>query len=385
MRIPAVRLSVLYFGFFIFIGAYTPYFSLYLQALGQSPMQIAVLLSLMQFMRIFAPHAWAGAADRRGNHASVLRLSLALAALSWCGLFLARGYWQLFLVLALVGFFTSAALPLAETLTFAHLRADFHRYGRIRVWGSIGFIAAVLGIGAVLDAAPVSALLPLGLLALLLALAAAGTTPEAPAAERQGAEQPAWRLLLRPDIATLFAACFLMCMAHGSLYTFYSIYLAEHGYSKSLVGVLWALGVLAEVLVFMLMPRLFRRWTPRAVLAFSFACAIVRFSVIGWAIDILPLVILAQLLHAATFGSYHAAALALVNGYFPAGQRSRGQALFTSLTYGAGGMAGGLVSGLAWQSWGPAWTFSVSSFCAGLGFTLLVYRPKPGGLLSKSA
>jgi len=169
----------------------------------------------------------------------------------------------------------------------------------------------------------------------------------------------------------LLAACFFMSVAHGPLYTFYSIYLADHGYSKATVGMLWSLGVVAEIGVFLLAPRIFARWSTGAVLVCSFACAVLRFAAIGWGVESLPVLVAAQLLHAGSFGSYHAAALGQVSRWFPGGRRSRGQALYMSLSFGAGGMVGGLGAGLAWDSIGPAWTFTAASVCAALGLILV--------------
>jgi len=383
--VPLLRLSGLYFAYFSFVGAFSPYFSLYLQSLGRTAAEIGVLLSLMQFMRIFAPNLWGAMADARGRRAALLQLALAAATLSWCGVFFTDGFWGLFAVLALVSFFTGAALPLAEVVTFSHLREDPGRYGPVRVWGSIGFIVAVLGVGAALDLHPIGMLPWFVLACLAAALACSGLIRDTAGEARHGAERPVWPLLARPEVAVLFAACFLMCAAHGPLYTFYSIYLAEHGYSKSAIGALWSAGVAAEIVVFMVMPALFRRFSPHAVLVASFGCAAARFVMIGWGVESIAVLLLAQLLHAATFAAYHAAAIGIVNDMFRDGQRARGQALYTSLSFGAGGMLGAMASGVAWEALGPAWTFTLGSGCAFLGLILLLWRGKMSPAVSATA
>lgn len=374
--VPVIRLSVFYFAYFGWVGAFGPYFSLYLQSIGQTAVEIGVLLSQMHLMRVFAPNLWAGLADRRGKRALLLQVALGAWLVAYCGVFLTQSFWGLFLVLALVAFFTSAAMPLFETMVFAHLEDDLGRYGPIRVWGSVGFIASVLVFGAVLDTQPVDMLLVL-LLPLLAASLLISLSLKDPRADaRHGAGESVWPALRRPEVALLFAACFLMVVAHGPLYTFFSIYMAEYGYSKSTIGLMWSLGVVAEIGVFLMAPRIFSRWSARAVLIFSFACAVLRFLVIGWCVDSLALLAVAQVLHAASFGSYHAAALGMVNGWFPAGQRSRGQALYLSLSFGAGGMVGGMGAGLAWETIGPAWTFTGASMCALAGLALAAWKPK---------
>jgi PPP family 3-phenylpropionic acid transporter len=369
--VPYARLAAFYVAYYGFVGAFGPYFSLYLQSIGQTALEIGVLLSLMQFMRIFAPYLWAGVADRSGRRAFLLRIALLASVASYCGVFVTQSFWGLFVTLALLAFCNSAANPLFETLVFSYLRDDLGRYGVLRVWGSFGFIGAVLAVGAVLDAQPIDTLLVLVLPTLAASLLIAIGLDDSPSDARQGAAEPVWPLLRRPAVAALLAACFLMSVAHGPLYTFYSIHLADHGYSKTTVGVLWSLGVVAEIGVFLLAPRIFARWSTNAVLIFSFACAVVRFAAIGWGVESLPVLVAAQLLHAASFGSYHAAALGQVSRWFPGGQRSRGQALYMSLSFGAGGMVGGLGAGLAWDSIGPAWTFTAASVCAALGLILV--------------
>lgn len=369
-RAPVVRLSAFYFAYFAYVGALGPYISLYLESIGMSAARIGLLLASMQAMRIAAPNLWAALSDRLGRRAALVRLALALALIAWAGVIASTEYGVLLAVLAAFGFFTSAAMPLTESLTFAHLRDDFGRYGLIRMWGSIGFIAAVLGVGELLDRAPLASMTwaVAGFLALSLACAlmisdartiapAAGAGPIAP-------------LLRRPEVLALLGATFLMCVAHGPLYTFYSIYLAEHGYSKAAIGWLWSLGVVAEIAVFLAMPRIARRWPLRLIFAASFGCAVARFLLIGWGVDSWLVLVFAQLLHATTFGSYHAAALGLVNEYFSEGARSRGQALYMSVSFGAGGMAGGIASGLLWEGIGPALTFTLGSVCAAAGLAL---------------
>jgi PPP family 3-phenylpropionic acid transporter len=180
--------------------------------------------------------------------------------------------------------------------------------------------------------------------------------------------QPIRQIVLQPRVLALFGACFLMSVAHGPYYTFYSIYLVEHGYAKSAVGGLWALGVICEIGVFFVMPALVRRFGFTRILLVSFSAAVLRFLLIGWTVDVVVLLLLAQALHALSFGAFHAASVGLVHQFFQGRHQSRGQALYGSFTYGAGGMLGGLASGPIWQHWGASvlYTFSAGMALAGL-------------------
>ena len=370
--LPYWRLSTYYFFYFAFVGAFSPYFTLYLQAISLTATEIALLMSLMQLMRILAPNMWGWLVERFGGRVTILRLSALMSLVGFSGFFLSTQFGGLLAAMALMAFFWSAALPLIEGLTFSHLGTDTHRYGSIRVWGSCGFIIAVLGLGQALDSVPIEAVLWVTATILAGILACSFTLPESapPALERTPSSM--LDTLRRREVRAVLAACFLMSAAHGALYVFYSIYLVDNAYDKALVGWMWTLGVAAEILVFMLMPRITRRFSLRAILIFSFACAVLRFVLIGWGADSLAILLFAQLLHGATFGAYHAAAIAIVNLWFPGRLQSKGQALYGSLSFGAGGMLGGLLSGYTWDSLGPEWTFTLGSGFALAGLICLV-------------
>jgi PPP family 3-phenylpropionic acid transporter len=228
-----------------------------------------------------------------------------------------------------------------------------------------------MGTGALLDYFPLPSLLWVSVAMLLGILLYALLVPEAPAHLHQEVHPPVGEILRQPRVRALFTSCFVMSAAHGALYVFYSIYLADHGYSKSLVGGLWSLGVLAEIAVFFYMSRLMCRIGLRSILLASFAAAVLRFLMIGWGVESLAIIVLAQLLHGLTFGAYHAASITAVNSWFPGRSQARGQALYSSLSFGAGGLLGSLLSGWMWESAGAAFTFTCSAAFALLGLLLV--------------
>lgn len=371
---PPTRLAAYYFAYFCYLGAYAPYFSLYLAGAGFTPAEIASILALPQFARIFAPMVWGWLSDATGSRRGVVALSSGLTAVAYGLLFFATGFTQTALVVALVGTCSAAVLSIVDALTFSVLGSNTHRYGPIRLWGSVGFILAVLATGAMLDVVPVAHLLWVvsGLSALTFVVA---FYLPVHAVERVQAARGSLRLILtRPDVLAFFAACTCMTIAHGALYVFYSLYLVQHGYSKAMVGMLWTLGVLAEIVVFLAMPVLMRRFSLRAILLASFLAAGVRFVAIGWGVGSLVVLALAQLLHAATFGSFHASSIALVHRLFAGPLQVRGQALYMSVAYGFGGMAGTLLAGAAWESLGAAMTFGVSALFGCAGAAIIAWR-----------
>ena len=372
--VPYWRLSGFYFAYFAYVGALSPYFSLYLQHLGLGALAISVLLALQQMMRMLGPNLWGRIADTRGTRLSLLRLSMLLMAASFCCLFFAESFFGLFAVMAIMSFFGSAAMPLHESMTFMWLKDEPDRYGPIRLWGSVGFIIAVLALGGILDVVAMGRLLWLALPLVGMVLIFTFALPQPARVAKAVARESLWPVLRRTEVWALLLSCFLMAVAHGPLYTFFSIYLSGNGYGKGAIGALWSLGVMAEIIVFLVMPRLVRRWAFSGILAASYICGVVRFLMIGWAVDSVAAMAVAQILHAATFGAHHAASVGLINAWFRDGRQVGGQALYLSLSFGAGGMVGGLASGLLWEHAGPSATFSLAAACAFAGFLLIAWQ-----------
>ena len=372
--VPYWRLSAYYFFYFAFVGAFSPYFGLYLQSIGQGAGEIALLMSLMSVMRTLAPTLWGWLADGLRMRAPIVRASALLAGLGFSGFLLTVESWGLLLSMGVLSFFWSAALPLVETLTFAHLQRQSQtgRYGNIRVWGSIGFVLAVLALGYGLDGLPIRALLWIILAILGCILLCALSIPEIRPEHAPAREGALGAVLRQPEVRGFLAACFCMSAAHGALYVFYSLHLVAHGYDKALVGWMWTLGVLAEIGVFMVMPQMLRRWSRRGVVLFTLWAAVLRFVLIGWYADSFAVLVFAQLLHGLTFGAYHASAIAEVNQRFVGPLQARGQALYGSVSFGAGGVLGGLISGYTWEPLGAAWTYSMSAAFALVGVGVLL-------------
>ena len=368
------RIAGFYFFYYAFVGTFAPYWSLYLKSIYFSAIEIAILMSVQPVMRMIAPNLWGWLADRTGKRLLVVQIAATLSTFFYLGVFATTSFWGMLLVLGLMGFFWSASIPLVEAITFTYLGKRAARYGRIRSWGSVGFIIAVVGLGFAFDYIAISWLLWAGLFVMLGIMFFSRLMPHTEVAAHHTDHQPIRKIMLQPRVLALFGACFLMSVAHGPYYTFFSIYLVEHGYAKSAVGGLWALGVICEIGVFFLMPWLVQRYGFARILIGSLGLAVLRFLLIGWGVDFLLLLLLAQMLHAATFGAHHAASLGLVHEFFQGRHQSRGQALFGSLTFGAGNMLGGLASGPIWQHYGASVLYSCSAGAALLGLLLMVWK-----------
>ncbi|HUN68703.1 MAG TPA: MFS transporter [Burkholderiales bacterium] len=370
----AARLASYYFAFFAYAGALVPYFSLWLAAQGYGAAQIALVLAMPQVARVFAPALWGWLADHTGRQREIVVFGAFAVLAGFAALYVVRGAFEVALTMLVLSVLAAGAMPLVEAATLAATQGQAGRYGPIRLWGSIGFILTVLGAGAWLDHHGADTVLDLVVgLAAIVCVAAFGIPARARTAEPPGTARFG-NVLGRGEVLAFFAACMCMSVAHGAMYAFYSIYLEAAGYSKAMIGALWTLGVVAEVIVFLRLPQLMRRFSLRALLIASFLCAAVRFTAIGWGVEMLAVLAAAQLLHAATFGAFHAASIAAVHRLFPGRIAARGQALYSSLTYGLGGAAGTLVAGWTWGALGPTPSFAVSASFGALGAILVAWK-----------
>lgn len=372
---PSVRLSACFGAYFLYAGAFLPYFALYLAARGFGAVEIAAVMAMPQLARIAAPTFWGWLADRSGAGRAIVAGSGLALVVGYPLIGIADGAPAVALVMLCMSLLSAGAMPLVEAITMASLGGRVERYGPIRLWGSIGFIGGVLGTGLWLDAHAPATLLWVIVALATLSLGTSLLLPATPAhAAGPGGEAGLGAVLRRPEVVALLAAGGCMAAAHGALYGFFSLHAQAVGYSKTAIGALWTLGVVAEIGVFLAWSRLARRWSLRRLLVASFVCAVLRFLAIGWGTHLPALLVVAQLLHAATFGVYHAAAVAAVHRLFTGRLQARGQALYASLTYGVGGGAGLLLAGWTWETFGAGISFSASAAFALVGGALVIWR-----------
>jgi PPP family 3-phenylpropionic acid transporter len=370
---PYWRLSTFYFFYFGALGALVPFWGLYLQSLGFGALEIGQLMAILMATKVVAPYLWGWLGDHLGHRMRIVRAASLVSALIFGAMFWAEGYWQVAAVMVLFSFFWNASLPQFEVVTFLYLAERVRRYAQIRVWGSIGFILVVVLLGVWVDAAGARVILA-AVLALYVGIWLSTLAVRDPDPEPHPADQPGiLSVIRRPAILAFFAAVFFMQMGHGAYYAFYSIYMEDHGYSKTLIGQLWGLGVFAEVVLFMFMHRLLDRWGGRRVLIASLLVAAGRWVIVGLVPESLVMMVVAQLLHAATFGAFHASSIHLVHHYFLGRHKGRGQALYSSLSFGAGGAVGSLASGLTWEALGSTETYLIATGISLLG-ALVAWR-----------
>ena len=376
--LPYWRLSGFYFFYFALLGGTAPFLALYFDHLGFSPARIGELIAIPMLMRCVAPNLWGWLGDHTGQRLLIVRFGALCTLVCFAGIFFSQSYAWLALIMATHAFFWHAVLPQFEVITLAHLREQSARYSQIRLWGSIGFIVAVVGLGLLfewlsLDAYPAA-------LVVIMAGIVAGSfwVPNAQPLQRPSTPEQGgfMRQLRRPGILAFYLCVGLMQLSNGPYYTFLTLHLEGVGYSRGAIGLFWALGVVAEILLFLVMARLLQRYSLRAVLLASFLITAVRWLLLGSLAQYLPVLLLAQCMHAATFGAFHAACIHFVQRSFADRQQGQGQALYASLA-GIGGALGALYAGYSWKGLGPAWTFAIASLVALLAAFIIATRLPP--------
>ena len=377
--VPYARLSAFYFFHFAALGGFLPYFSLYLSELGFSGAQIGELMAVHLGMKIVAPNVWGYLGDARGNLPAMIRLAAALAALGFLAMAMVESYWAVALAVAAFSFFWHAALPQFEALTLNHLGARVHHYARVRLWGSLGFIAAVMVLGRVYELYS-PRLWPLTLIPLFFGLFAASlAAPPAPRPQVSGGHPPLGRVLRRTPVLVFFLGCFLLHVSHGPYYAFYTLYMAELGYGRLAIGLLWACGVVAEIGIFLIMPRLLPALGAQRLLLAALAATVLRWALIAELAMVPAAALFAQTLHLASFGICHAVAMYYIHRFFTGPHQGRGQGLYSSLSFGAGGALGSLLAGYGWAAGGGELIYLGAAGFAAAAFLVIAAGLPPDG------
>ncbi len=372
------RLGGYYFFYYATVGAFMPYWSPYLEARGFTATQIGVAYALSGVSRAVMPFLWGWLGDHSGQRIQLVRwCSVASLALFLLIPFV-DGVWAITAAMLAYNLFWQALLSQFETVSMVHLARTGGDYSRVRLWGSVGFVVAVLSLGPLLD---LWGILPLPwLVGVLFAGMAASSylvpetapVPHDPAVPIAGIGT----VIRRPEVIALLAACLCSQMSFAPYYNFFTLFLERHGHARSLAGVLWSVAVVAEIVLFVYMSRIITKVGARQLLLFAMAATVLRWLLTVALADSFAALVVIQLSHALTFGAYHACAMHYVFRLFPARLQGRGQALYNASAYGIGGSLGSLGAGAIWDHVRPEATFLVAALIALVG-TWIVWKKVP--------
>jgi PPP family 3-phenylpropionic acid transporter len=348
-HIPYWRLSGFYFFYFALVGALSPFLGLYLSDIGFTAYAIGLVNAVLMGTKIVAPNLWGWLCDYTGRRLFIILLGSALSTVFFAGLFFWQELLPILVITFLYSFFWNAVLSQFDTVTIQYLGKDSHRYSQIRVWGSIGFIVSVVLLGFLFDLFSIRYLIPIAWILLVLITINCALLTQPPGSKKLTSSVSCKTIIGQPAVIAFFAAVFLLQLSFGAYYTFFSLYLESYGYSRTMIGLLWALGVLAEVLLFLIIHRLMPAIGVSYLLFWSLVLTSLRWFLTAFFADLLWVIILAQTIHAFSFGAAHAASIELIRQFFKGKNAGQGNALYSSVTFGFGGAIGAIVSGFLWE------------------------------------
>lgn len=349
---PAARLSAFYAAMFLVAGIQLPFWPLWLAARGLTAREIGFVLAAAIWAKVLATPAMGAIADRSGSRRAVMVALGAVALVSYAAMWPVAGFWVLVSLNLAALAAQSALMPLGDTVTLAVARSAGLDYGRVRVWGSVSFIFASLASGAVLASSSGDRVLPLVLGASALVLLACLSVPhfeppsEAPS-RMAGIRAVAGGIKFWIFVLTASA----LQASHQVYYGFGTLYWRSLGLSEATIGLLWAEGVLAEILVFWQGQRLVSRFGPVGLMVLGGAAGILRWSLAG-VLSWLPFIALLQLLHALTFGASHLGAMHFLSRAVPHSAAASAQSLYAAVSSGLGGGLVMVAAGALYAAYG---------------------------------
>ncbi|GIU46340.1 MFS transporter [Shewanella colwelliana] len=359
-----VWISSCYFFFFAILGVMVPYLGVFFEHRGFNPQEIGFLLAILMATRIIAPNIWAMVADKTGMRSQLVKWGAAAASVTYLSFFYNGSFTYLAVSLTIYTFFWNAILAQLEVITLETLGENTARYGAIRSFGSLGYLIFVVGMGFAINIWGTEVLPYVGMLLFIGLLLSAMPLPSDRVVVSKKIGDG--KLNIDKGIFWFLVSAMLLQMSAGPFYGFFVLYLKQSGYSEAIAGVYVAAGVLAEILMFMIAPKLLGRFGVRPLLLVSLTMTALRWLIMGLWVDNPFALGISQLLHAFTFGLVHAASIQFVHQRFDIRHRSKGQALYASLSFGVGGALGTWLCGVIWGDGSTAWLAWIGAACCAL-------------------
>lgn len=371
------RFASFYFFYYAAIGAFTPYIGRWVSALGHGGYVVGGMLSLWYASRIVAPPAWAALTARSQRPGMWLVYGCALGLLCYAGFTMTRSAPALLAVMAAFGFFYNALLPQFEAMTLTALGRDSHDYGRIRLWGSLGFLVVAGSYGALMDRVGDLAFPWLSLPLLVAALLAAWPHRNDRPPEHVAKVADAGHLWKRPGVRRFLLVALLAQAGFGTFYVFFTLHMQDHHHNGLAVGSLWAIGVLAEVAMFWFAPRLIARVGASRLLGICLAIGAVRWAVTALCADSFAILCAAQLTHAFSFAVFQSCCMQMMTQYFPGRRAAAGQSLLYGFSSGVGGVLGAAIAAVLWRYGRGEWAFLGGAGLTAIAWVVYALRRSP--------
>ncbi len=334
-RRPALRLALFYAAFFCVVGIQLPFWPVWLSGQGMTAPEIGVLLALGVGAKVLGNPLTGHLADRLGERRRPM-VACAAGGLAAFVLFgLVDGFWPIFAVTLLFFTLWPPIMPLGESLTMLAARDGALDYGRVRLWGSVSFIVLAIVAGRMLVAQPAAIVFWMVLAAVALTGLACLALPDMRPERSSSAALSMLRPLADRSFVLFLAAAAMIQGSHAVYYAFGTLHWRAAGYPEDVIGALWAEGVVAEILLFLVGGRVLRRLGPARMIALGGVAGAVRWLVLG-VTDALPALVAVQALHAFSFGAAHLGAIHFIARAMPPSLSATAQSLYSSLVMGLG-------------------------------------------------
>jgi PPP family 3-phenylpropionic acid transporter len=345
-----------YFLHYASIGVHLPYMPQHLRSLGLSGSEIGTMAAVNQIVAFVSPPLWGFLSDRTRRGPRLLSLAALGGFLCFLPLLQARTLFAVAPWLLVGAFFFSPITMLIDSIALEHLRARGGDYSRVRLFGSLGFIASSTVFGQLYTGEATSP--PLVVIAILGAVTLTFLSSFGVRGRSEGHSTTvlsladALSLLQDRRVRLLLFATCLHWVCFTPYHMLFTIHLKDLGLGPSVAGFGFGLAVAAEGVAMLAYPRLSARFSPQTLLALAFGVSSLRWLGVGASSSAAAMILL-QLLHCLSFGVFLCASIAYLTAVVPGRLRATGQALFVSVTYGLGGMVGMLVAGRLYDA-GPA-------------------------------
>ena len=329
----ATILALFFVGLFLIQGVFLPYWPVWLKAQGLSAGEIGILLSLPNWVRVFADPLIAQRADHTGNRKTPMMWLAGIYVLTVLAFPVSSNFWWLAGLSVVIGFTFSPLLPLGTTITVHECKTRDLDYGRVRLWGSLAFIFASYGAGWVLDGTSTTWIVWMLFIAGIVNFAITTRMPD-PQTDRSLRSGSSLVYLLRKPVFLIYLGCIGFAQgSHGTYYSFASVHWETVGYSHEMIGTFWSIGVIAEIALFAVAGKFVRGRHPGILFALGATAGIVRWIVLGSS-DEFWMIVLVQPLHAMTFGITHLAAVSFIARAIPQQLATSAQSLMATLSMG---------------------------------------------------
>ncbi len=370
----ALPFAGLYGAIFLALGVFLPFWPVFLTHRGLSGAEIGTILALGTWLKVASNPALGRLADRAGQRRRVLSALAVFALIAATAFLVAEGFWALLFVHLLVFPAFQATIPIGDSRTLAAAGRHGFDYGRVRLWGSLAFLLAVLGMGEALDGRSPELVAWAVLAGFGLLLLATRLLPESERQETPHRPAPATALLADRPFLLFLGVGALLQASHAVYYAFSAVHWTAQGLSPATVGWLWAEGVVAEILLFAVGGRVLARLGPLGLLLAAALGGLVRWTTLGLT-TALPALAVVQALHAATFGAAHLGAMHFIARRAPAGLQSTAQGVYSAVSGGVGmGLAMAAAGALYDATGGRAFLAMAGMSAAGGVLALLLSR-----------